>query len=68
MKYFPDTARGLNDERVHIYHQDGLRFLRGRKGEYDIIINDSTDPFGHTEGLLLKNFMEYVIRHLRKME
>ena len=29
MKYFPDTARGFNDERVHIYHQDGLRFLRG---------------------------------------
>lgn len=56
MKYFPDTARGLNDERVHIYHQDGLRFLRGRKGEYDIIINDSTDPFGHTEGLFTKEF------------
>lgn len=56
MEYFPDTARGFNDKRVHIYHQDGLRFLRGRKGEYDIIINDSTDPFGHTEGLFTKEF------------
>ena len=56
MELFPDTARGFRDKRVHVYHQDGLRFLRGRKGEYDIIINDSTDPFGHTEGLFTKEF------------
>lgn len=55
-KYFPDNSKGLDDERVNIYYQDGLRFLRGCHGEYDLIINDATDPFGHTEGLFTKEF------------
>ena len=55
-KFFPDNAKGLNDKRVNIYYQDGLRFLRSRHGEYDLIINDATDPFGHTAGLFTKEF------------
>lgn len=55
-EFFPDAVKGFDDERVHIFHQDGLRFLRGRMEEYDLIINDSTDPFGHTEGLFTKEF------------
>lgn len=54
--YFPDNAKGLDDPRVSIYYQDGLRFLRSRIDEYDLIINDSTDPFGHTAGLFTKEF------------
>ena len=44
-KYFPDAAKGLDEPRVQVIYQDGLRFLRGREDEYDIIINDSTDQF-----------------------
>lgn len=55
-QFFPETAKGFEDSRVQMIHQDGLRFLRGRQNEYDIIINDSTDPFGHTEGLFTKEF------------
>lgn len=55
-EFFPDAVKGFDDERVHIFHQDGLRFLRGRLEEYDLIINDSTDSFGHTEGLFTKEF------------
>lgn len=55
-KFFPETACGLDDKRVNIYFQDGLRFLRNKKSEYDLIINDSTDPFGHSEGLFTKEF------------
>ena len=55
-EFFPDAVKGFDDDRVHITHQDGLRFLRGRRAEYDLIINDSTDPFGHTEGLFTKEF------------
>ncbi|MEE1305814.1 MAG: polyamine aminopropyltransferase [Agathobacter sp.] len=53
---FPEQASGLEDERVNVHYDDGLRFLRGKKEEYDLIINDSTDPFGHTEGLFTKEF------------
>lgn len=55
-KIFPEIAIGLKDPRVNVYYEDGLRFLRNKKNEYDLIINDSTDPFGHTEGLFTKEF------------
>lgn len=55
-QFFPEAAKGFEDKRVQVIYQDGLRFLRGRKDEYDIIINDATDPFGHTEGLFTKEF------------
>ncbi len=55
-EFFPDNSKGLKDKRVNIYYQDGLRFLRSCKCEYDLIINDATDPFGHTEGLFTKEF------------
>ena len=53
-EYFPEVACALDDVKIH--YDDGLRFLRNKKGIYDLIINDSTDPFGHTEGLFTKEF------------
>ena len=55
-EFFPDNAKGLDDPRVSVINRDGLRFLRGKQDEYDLIINDSTDPFGHTAGLFTKEF------------
>ena len=55
-EHFPELACGLDDQRVNVYYQDGLRFLRNKTEEYDLIINDATDPFGHTEGLFTKEF------------
>jgi len=55
-QFFPDNACGLDDPRVTVTYQDGLRFLRAKQDEYDLIINDSTDPLGHTAGLFTKEF------------
>ncbi len=55
-KYLPTTACSLDDPRVHIYYQDGLKFVRTKENEYDLIIVDSTDPFGPGEGLFTKEF------------
>ena len=55
-EFFPETAKGLTMRDVKITNQDGLRFLRGCENQYDLIINDSTDPFGHTEGLFTREF------------
>lgn len=65
-QYFPEFASGLDDDRVTIYHQDGLRFLRNCDCDYDIIINDATDPFGHTEGLFTKEFYGNSYRALKE--
>ncbi len=65
-EFFPETAQGLSDERVHVYNVDGLRFLRKCINEYDLIINDSTDPFGYTEGLFTKEFYGACYRALKE--
>ncbi|MDD6795068.1 MAG: polyamine aminopropyltransferase [Clostridiaceae bacterium] len=55
-EYMPSTACKFNDERVKIFYEDGLRFVRRKENEYDLIIVDSTDPFGPGEGLFTKEF------------
>ena len=54
--FFPETAKSLTNEKVYVFCEDGLRFLRRKTDVYDLIINDSTDPFGYTEGLFTKEF------------
>lgn len=55
-KYLQQTACKLEDEKVHIHFEDGLKFVRRKEGEYDLILVDSTDPFGPGEGLFTKEF------------
>ena len=55
-EYLPQTACGFDDERVHVFYDDGLRFVRKFVNEYDLILVDSTDPFGPGEGLFTKEF------------
>ena len=52
----PQTACRFDDPRVHIYYEDGLKFIRRFENEYDLIIVDSTDPFGPGEGLFTREF------------
>ena len=49
-------AGSLNDSRVTIYNEDGLRFIRSKTDAYDLIIIDSPNPFGPGEGLFTKEF------------
>ena len=55
-EYIKFTSRGLDDIRVNTHFQDGLKFVRGKENEYDLIIVDSTDPFGPGEGLFTREF------------
>ncbi len=55
-EYLPFTSCKMGDPRVNVYIQDGLKFIRRKKDEYDLIIVDSTDPFGPGEGLFSREF------------
>ena len=55
-EFLPTVASKLNDSRVHIFIDDGLRFVRTVENKYDLIIVDSTDPFGPGEGLFTAEF------------
>ena len=55
-EFIPRTACGLDDPRVHIHYEDGLKYVRRKEDFYDLIIVDSTDPFGPGEGLFTSEF------------
>ncbi len=55
-RYLPQTACCFNDERLDLHIGDGLKYVRYKENEYDLIIVDSTDPFGPGEGLFTKEF------------
>ena len=55
-KYLPTTSCCFDDPRINFYFEDGVKFIRSCEDKYDIIIVDSTDPFGPGEGLFTKEF------------
>lgn len=65
-KYLPFTACKLDDARLHVYIEDGLKFVRRKKAEYDLIIVDSTDPFGPGEGLFSREFYGNCFKALKE--
>ena len=58
----PQTACRLDDPRVHIHYEDGLKYIRSCENEYDLILVDSTDPFGPGKGCSPGNFTGTVLR------
>jgi len=56
IEHLPLTASKLDDPRLNLYFEDGLKFVRGKTDEYDLIVVDSTDPLGPGEGLFTKEF------------
>ncbi|MFR4996708.1 MAG: polyamine aminopropyltransferase [Clostridium paraputrificum] len=55
-EYLPFTSCKLDDPRVNLYFQDGIKFVENKKNLYDLIIVDSTDPIGPGEGLFTREF------------
>ena len=64
-KYLPFTSCKLKDRRVSVWFEEGLRYVRGKKAEYDLIIIDSSDPYGPAEGLFTREFYGTCYKALR---
>ena len=64
-EFLPQTAKGFDDKRVNVLIQDGLKYIRSVEDKYDLIIVDSTDPFGPGEGLFTKEFYGNCYKALR---
>ena len=65
-RYLPGNACRLDDDRVHIYFDNALRFIRRKHAQYDLIIVDSTDPFGPSEGYFTREFYGSCYNALRE--
>lgn len=57
-EYLPITASKLDDSRVTLYFEDGIKFVADTKEIYDLILVDSTDPIGPGEGLFTTEFYQ----------
>lgn len=64
-KFFPIISSGLSDKRVTVVNGDGAEYIRNRKGEYDAIFVDSTDPVGPGKALFEVSFYESIRDGLR---
>ena len=63
--YLPGNACRMDDRHVHIYYENALKFIRKCEDEYDLIIVDSSDPFGPSEGLFTREFYGSCFNALR---
>lgn len=66
MEHIPQTASKLNDSRVNLYFEDGLKFVKTKNNEYDLIIVDSTDPIGPGFELFTQEFYENCFKALKE--
>ena len=61
-KYLPQTACRMDDPRVHIHYEDGLKYIRSCENEYDLILVDSTDPFGPGGGIVYPGILRELLQ------
>ncbi|WP_017414674.1 polyamine aminopropyltransferase [Clostridium tunisiense] len=59
-KYLPEISCALDDPRCEVFIGDGIKYVHEHKNEFDIIIVDSTDPFGAAEGLFGGSFYKEI--------
>lgn len=66
-KYLPSISNGsLKNPKVKIYCEDALDFIKSRKGKYDIIICDASDPEGPAELIFEEEFIGNMKLALKK--
>ena len=55
-EFLPTISCALDNPKCEIFIGDGIKYVHEHKNEFDIIIVDSTDPFGAAEGLFGGSF------------
>jgi len=65
-EHISQTASKLNDKRVNLFFEDGLKFVKAKTNEYDLIIVDSTDPIGPGVELFTQEFYKNCYNALKE--
>ncbi|MHC1682346.1 MAG: polyamine aminopropyltransferase [Clostridiaceae bacterium] len=63
-KFLPEISCALDDPRCEVFIGDGIKFVHEHRNEFDVIIVDSTDPFGAAEGLFGGSFYKEIYQCL----
>lgn len=65
-QFLPTISSAFNHPKLNLLIDDGIKFVKNAAdASYDLIIIDSSDPVGPSEGLFSKAFYEDVYRCLR---
>jgi spermidine synthase len=65
-QFFPTISVALDHPKLNLLIDDGIKFVAAAAAEsYDLVIIDSSDPVGPSEGLFSKSFYQDVQRILR---
>ncbi|KAF1946017.1 spermidine synthase [Clathrospora elynae] len=65
-QYLPGMSVGFEHPKTTTIVGDGFKFLEDKKGEFDVIITDSSDPEGPAEALFQKAYFELLNGALRE--
>lgn len=63
-KFLPQTASELDNERLELRIEDGLKYMAETDERFDVILVDSTDPIGPAQPLFGPKFYQDVFRVL----
>ncbi|WP_434303918.1 polyamine aminopropyltransferase [Clostridium botulinum] len=63
-EFLPTISCALDNPKCEIFIGDGIKYVHEHKNEFDIIIIDSTDPFGAAEGLFSGSFYKEIYQAL----
>ena len=63
-EFLPTISCALDNPKCEIFIGDGIKYVHEHKNEFDIIIVDSTDPFGAAEGLFGGSFYKEIYQAL----
>ncbi|MDP3542853.1 MAG: polyamine aminopropyltransferase [Elusimicrobiota bacterium] len=63
-RYIPQTAAALSDRRSRVLISDGVKFVAETEETFDVVIVDSTEPFGPAAELFGPSFYKNVKRIL----
>jgi spermidine synthase len=65
-EYFPTIACELDNPRLTLLIDDGVKYIENHQNEFDVILIDSTDPVGPAEGLFSADFYQKTFNALKE--
>jgi len=63
--FFPELSESFDNVKAQVIVDDGIKFVKDRKNEFDIIIVDSTEPVGPAKELFSPQFYQDVFYALK---
>ena len=64
-QYLPTMSCELDNPKVNLYFEDGVKWVEDKEKVYDVIIIDSTDPVSIGEGLFTTEFYKNCLKALK---